>query len=200
MKQELYRLYNGELSSILTADEGMMIVRNADGMRFGEQIYLGYRFENGKAIMEMPSDFHQEPWVDDEEPKDDSEPTPEELLARAKAAKIAEIDAYDSSDAVNSFSIGGQSMWLTVAERQQIATQISANEAIGRYTMTRWFGGVEYTFTLSIWKQMLVALEVYAGDALNVTEAHKAAVSAMESVSEVEGYEIESGYPERLVF
>ena len=30
MKQELYRLYNGELSSILTADEGMMIVRNAD--------------------------------------------------------------------------------------------------------------------------------------------------------------------------
>ena len=56
-------------------------------------------------------------------------------------------------------------MWLTVSERQQIATQISANEAMGRETMTKWYNGIEFTYPLAQWKQMLVVLEVYAGDA-----------------------------------
>ena len=91
-------------------------------------------------------------------------------LEEAKQEKIDEIDAYDKSDNVNSFSINGQDMWLTVEEREQIASQISANEAVGRENMTRWFGGVSYTFPIATWKQMLIALEVYAGDALNITE------------------------------
>ena len=127
-------------------------------------------------------------------------PTPEELLARAKANKIAKLEAYDSSDAVNSFTIDGNPMWLTVDERQQIATQISANEAVGRTEMTRWFGGQSFTFPLTSWKQMLVALEVYAGDALNVTEGHRAAINALTSVSNVEAYQFEQGYPEKLSF
>lgn len=130
----------------------------------------------------------------------EQEPTEEELLARAKQSKIAEIEAYDSSDNVNSFTIGGQTMWLTVTERQQIATQISASEAIGRETMTRWFGGQSFTFPLSVWKQMLVALEVYAGDALNVTEGHKAAVEKIETIEEIEKYDYTTGYPEKLTF
>ena len=127
-------------------------------------------------------------------------PTEEELLARAKQSKIAELEAYDSSDAVNSFTIGGQTMWLTVAERQQIATQISANEAVGRETMTRWFDGQAFTFSLNTWKQMLVALEVYAGDALNVTEGHKADIIALESIEDVEDYDFTVDYPNKLEF
>ena len=127
-------------------------------------------------------------------------PTPEELLARAKANKIAELEAYDSSDAVNSFTIDGNPMWLTVDERQQIATQISANEAVGRTEMTRWFGGASFTFPLTAWKQMLVALEVYAGDALNITEGHRAAILALGSIQDVEGYDYTTGYPEKLEF
>ena len=38
-------------------------------------------------------------------------PTPEELLARAKANKIAELEAYDDSE-VNSFSVNGKDIWL----------------------------------------------------------------------------------------
>jgi len=127
-------------------------------------------------------------------------PTPEELLARAKASKIAELEAYDLSDAVDSFEINGMTMWLKVDERQQIATQIAANEAAGRTEMTRWFGGQSFTFPLAIWKQMLVALEVYAGDAINVTESHKAAINALTSVEEVEAYQFDSGYPQKLAF
>ena len=127
-------------------------------------------------------------------------PTPEQLLERAKQEKIAELEAYDQSDAVDSFTINGQSMWLTVEERQQIATQISANEAVGRDNMTRWFGGHSFTFPLATWKQMLVALEVYAGDAINVTEAHKAAIEALTTIEDVEAYDFTDNYPTKLSF
>ena len=127
-------------------------------------------------------------------------PTPAQLLERAKQAKIAELEVYDQSDAVDSFTINGQSMWLTVEERQQIATQISANEAVGRDNMTRWFGGHSFTFPLATWKQMLVALEVYAGDAINVTEAHKAAIEALATIEDVEAYDFSANYPTKLSF
>lgn len=127
-------------------------------------------------------------------------PTPEQLLEQAKQDKVFEIERYDESPAVNSFTISGQQMWLTVEERQQIATQISANEAAGRETMTRWFGGLPFEFPLATWKQMLVALEVYAGDAINVTENHKAAVAQLETIEEVEAYDITADYPAKPMF
>lgn len=130
----------------------------------------------------------------------DPAPTPEQLLERAKASKIAELEAYNVSDNVDSFTIDGQSMWLTVEERQQIATQISANEAVGRTSMTRWFNGHSFTFSIATWKQMLVALEVYCGDAINVTESHKAAIEAFTTVEEVEAYDFTVNYPSKLAF
>lgn len=156
------------------------------------------KYIDGSLFSGIPSVEQLESWGYEEyiEPT----PTPEELLARAKDSKIAELEAYDSSDAVNSFTIDGNPMWLTVDERQQIATQISANEAVGRTEMTRWFGGASFTFPLTAWKQMLVALEVYAGDALNVTEGHRAAVTQLHTLQEVEDYDFTVGYPEKLEF
>lgn len=126
-------------------------------------------------------------------------PTPR-TLEYAKRETLSAIEEYDQSKNVNSFSIGNMTMWLNVEEREQIATQISANEAVGRTEMTRWFDGVAFTFTLTQWKQMLIALEVYAGDALNVTESHKAAVNALTTVEEVDAYDYTVGYPEKLIF
>lgn len=125
---------------------------------------------------------------------------PERTLEQAKHEKIFEIEDYDRSEAVNSFTIGNQTMWLTVDERQQLATQISSNEAIGRDTMTRWFNGHEFTYPIASWKQMLVALEVYAGDALNVTESHKATVNVLNDIESVDNFDITVGYPEKLSF
>ena len=121
-------------------------------------------------------------------------------LPAVKEYRIGQIEAYDKSPAVNSFSLGTISMWLTVDERQQLATQISANEAVGRKSMSKWFGGQEFSFPIEAWRQMLVALEVYAGDALNITESHKAAVNALDDTDEVIAYDITEGYPEKLVF
>lgn len=130
----------------------------------------------------------------------ESEPTEEELLERAKGAKIMELEAYDNSDAVNSFTLGGQTMWLTRDERTQIDESINAYEATGATSMTKYFGGVPYTFTLALWKQMLNVLIVYASEALNVTEAHKTAINALTTVEDVEAYDFQTGYPQKIQF
>ncbi len=126
------------------------------------------------------------------------EPTEEELLVQAKANKVAEIDAYDAS--LEEFTIGGQQMWLGHELRQQLKTSVEAYIATGAETVTKWFNGMEFTFPCATWLQMLAVLEVYAAEVLNTTERHKAAINALESVSEVEQYDITEGYPEVVVF
>ena len=126
-------------------------------------------------------------------------PTPEELLERAKANKIAELEAYDQSE-VNSFSVNGKDMWLDHDVRQQLRISLDALSQAGRENVTKWFDGVEYTYPIDVWYYMLGLVEVYASDALNVTEAHKAAINALTSVAEVEGYDFTVGYPEKLSF
>lgn len=126
-------------------------------------------------------------------------PTPEELLARAKANKIAELEAYDDSE-VNSFSVNGKDMWLDHDVRQQLRISLDALSQAGRETVTKWFDGVEYTYPIDVWYYMLGLVEVYASDALNVTEAHKAAINALDDIADVEDYDYTVGYPEKLQF
>lgn len=121
-------------------------------------------------------------------------------LEEAKQEKIDEISEYDNSDNVNIFYIGGNPMWLTREERTQIDGSINAYEGIGATEMTKYFGGVPFTFSLVQWKQMLNALIVYASEALNVTESHKAAVNVLNSIEAVDSYDYTTGYPSKLNF
>ena len=126
-------------------------------------------------------------------------PTPEELLARAKANKIAQLEAYNDSDSVNEFSISNNPMWLNFDERSRLQKAVDAKEAMGKTSMTKVWNGVDFTFPLSTWKAMLAALEDYAFDCQNVTDSHKAAINALESIEDVEAYQF-TGYPEKLSF
>ena len=125
-------------------------------------------------------------------------PTPEELLARAKADKIAELEAYDANE-VNSFSVNGKDMWLDHDVRQQLRISLDALSQAGRENVTKWFDGERYAYPIDVWYYMLGLVEVYASDALNVTESHKAAINALESIADVEEYQF-TGYPEKLSF
>lgn len=129
-------------------------------------------------------------------------PTPPvvEPVETAKRNKLEEIKQYDESDSVNSFEINNQSMWLDAATRQQLRTSIESYRAVGIETVSKWFNGVEYTFPVNTWIQMLNALEVYASEALNTTERHKAAVSQLTTVEAIESYDFTEGYPTRLIF
>ena len=121
-------------------------------------------------------------------------------LEVAKREKIAALMAYDSSDAVNSFTINGVSMWLDHQKREQLRVSVEAYKATGTETVTKWFGGVAYTFNVNAWIQMLNVLEVYASEALNNTERHKAVINTITTVAEVEAYDFETGYPAKPEF
>lgn len=128
------------------------------------------------------------------------EPTNAEKLAMAKANKVAEIEEYDASTAVEEFTINDVPMWLGHEVRQQIRTSAEAYQAMDAEQMTKVFDGAEYTFPISTWLQMLNALEVYAAEALNTTERHKAAVQAMTRRKDVEDYDYTTDYPTKLAF
>ena len=173
------RYYNSTTKEWYT--EGNSITRKIDGGVF-----------SGIPSVEQLESWGFEEWV---EPT----PTPEELLARAKANKIAELEAYDANE-VNSFSVNGKDMWLDHDLRQQLRISLDALGHARRENVTKWFDGLEYTYPIDVWYYMLGLVEVYASDALNVTESHKAAINALTSVSEVEEYNFQSGYPEKLSF
>ena len=174
------RYYNSTTKEWYT--EGSSMTRKVDGGVF-----------SGIPSVEQLESWGFEEWVA-------PTPTPEELLARAKANKIAELEAYDASEEVNSFSVDGKTMWLDAATRQQLRISLDAMQQAGRENVTKWFDGVEYTYPIDVWYYMLGQVEVYASDALNVTESHKAAINALESIEDVEEYNFQSGYPEKLSF
>lgn len=130
----------------------------------------------------------------------DDTPSEEELLQLAIDRKIAEIDAYNSSSAIDSFSVGGVDMWIDFEERQRLHTSVKCYRSMGSLTMVKWFNGQKFEFPLEIWEQMLNALGVYASEALNATEKHKVAVRALKSVEDVEAYDYTQGYPEKCAF
>ena len=155
------------------------------------------KYIDGSLFSGIPSEQRLTEWGFEEyiEPT----PTTEELLARAKADKIAELEAYDANE-VNSFSVNGKDMWLDHDVRQQLRISLDALSQAGRETVTKWIDGPAYAFPTAVWFQMLTAVEVYASDALNVTEGHRAAIESLLTVEEVENYDFTTGYPSKLVF
>lgn len=179
--------------NIYTAEEGKIIVRKSDNFIMGKDIDLG--------IDDSINNYQEIDEPEEESDSNDSEiEQQDDVVVIAKSNKLARLLAYDRSSNVNNFTLNRQPMWLTVSERQQLATQIEANETIGRTEMARWFNGIEFTFPIAVWKQMLTALEVYAGDAFNVTERHKAAINALTTKEEVNNYDYTVGYPTKLAF
>lgn len=119
-------------------------------------------------------------------------------LATAKTRKIAEIDAYDTSDAVNSFLVDGTNMWLDKATRVGLmnSTTIAKNSGLGKVTL--WFGDTQLILTCDKAISLLSAIEMYAVQCFDTTAAHKKEVGELTTIEEVEKYDITAGYPEKL--
>ena len=131
-------------------------------------------------------------------------PTPQQLLERAKSSKIADIEAYDNSDEVNGFDIvvDGQTVaaWLTPDKRSDYKNSLDSAELLGMTEVHPVLNGVAITIDIQTAKIALAKIQIYANQCYGVTEQHKAAVNALETVDEVEAYEYKAGYPKRLTF
>lgn len=116
----------------------------------------------------------------------------------AKEKLVAEITAYDTSDKVNGFMLNGLLVWLDKATRVGLMNSTTIAKAAGQKTTTLWLGGVKLVVDCDKAIQLLSALEMYALECFNVTASHKAAVSELTNIEEVEAYDYKAGYPKML--
>lgn len=119
-------------------------------------------------------------------------------LARAKREVLKKIEDYDTSPAVNGFLLNGATVWLDKSTRVGLMNSTSITKAMGQPTTTLWLGESKMEVPCDTAIQLLSALEMYALECFNVTAAHKVAVSALNSIEEVEKYDITADYPAQL--
>lgn len=166
----------------------------------GEYYYEGRsmtrRLDDGRIFAGVPTEHQLTEWGF--EPY--TPPVPARTLEVAKSEKIAQITAYDTSEAVNSFTLDGDTMWISRDDRISIMNSTTILKKVGTETTTLWYGGKKYTLACDTLIQMLSALEVYALQCYDVTEEHKAAVNALTTIEEVDAYDYTTGYPEHLTF
>lgn len=129
-----------------------------------------------------------------------TEPQHERTLEDAKREKIEAITGYDTSDEVNGFYINGTLFWLSKADRVGLMNSTNILKAAGTQMTSLWYNGIEIDVSCDALISMLSQLEIYALECYCVTERHKVAVEALESIASVDAYDITAGYPVKLTF
>lgn len=188
--------------TVLTADEGKKIVKGNDFV-CGTEVWLAgndtadaYKevsIEEADAIEKAQRETEGE--KPDEETPSAKMPTDIDM---AKAAKIAEIAAYSDSDAVNSLTFNGLKTWLTPNVRANYLVSLDAAELLGETDITFVVEGVQASLPIKQVRLLLAKIQRYADACYIVTEGHKRAVRALQTVEEVEKYDYTKGYPEKL--
>ena len=120
------------------------------------------------------------------------------VLSAAKTTMLAEITAYDSSVAVNSFLLNGMEVWLDKATRVGLMNSTTIAKSMGQEKTTLWLGSYQLEVDCEKAIQLLSALEMYALECFNVTSAHKKEVSELDNIDGVLTYDYKSGYPDKL--
>lgn len=122
------------------------------------------------------------------------------MLKQAKRQKIAEIEAYDTSDKVNDFILNGVHRWLPVEKRQSIAYSAEALQKEGHDSTTIWFDTDSVVIPLDKALDLLGKIEVYAKETNNVTHKHKAEVESLTSILMVEAFDVKADYPSKIEY
>lgn len=123
---------------------------------------------------------------------------PEDKLNQVIEAKVAEIKAYDNSEAVNSFSLNGMSAWIGREDRIGTRRAIELDIANGLTESEIWLNGFKLVVNCQLAIKLLDAVGHYAYQAYNVTQAHIFTVKQLTSVEEVEKYDHTTNYPQKL--
>lgn len=124
----------------------------------------------------------------------------EKIIEIGKKIILKQIELYDKSPNVNSFSLDGQDIWLDKATRVGLMNSISIEKAHGKEVSTLWFGNQKFEIPVDKAIQMLQVIELYAVECYNVTAKHLLDASNLTSLQEAVRFDITSEYPERIVF
>lgn len=119
-------------------------------------------------------------------------------LEDAKAAALAGLYAYDSSEEVNTCSVNGVNLWLDKSSRALFRMQAQDSADDAEFTLYG-FDGSSVTITCVQLKDFLSTLESYAMATYGVTRHHETAIKALKDVTAVQSYDFTNGYPKPLV-
>ena len=127
-------------------------------------------------------------------------------LKQAKADKIAEISAYDTSSSVNGFILNGMLIPSSkndpnspnVEKRIGLRQNIADKVALGEENIAIWLKGMSFTMPCAQAEVLMRSIENYAYECFNVTASHKQAVSELTTIEDVEAYDYKAGYPKML--
>lgn len=115
-----------------------------------------------------------------------------------KALRIRQISGYDQTDRVNCFFLEGQPLWLDKGTRVGLVNSIAAEKRDGCVTTDLWFGNNMIQLQVDDAMAKLDQIELYAKNCYNVTAKHQAEIMQMESLEELQQYDITAGYPSFL--
>ena len=164
----------------------------------GVKVYATNRVMIGDAVVFNPTDeLLKEAGFIKEVPKEKSQ---EKMLAEAKELKLAEIEAYDKSDAVNSFTLNGMPLWLPQEVRISVMNSTNVRKSLGLTDTTLWQNGMKLVLPCDLVLELLAKIENYALLAFDTTEEHKANVKKLTNIEDVEKYDYTKGYPVQLNF
>lgn len=118
-----------------------------------------------------------------------------------RVQKIAEIETYNNSDEVNSFTFMGRKMWVSLQERIAFRQAVEAKIALGIESITLPIEGLMSTpLPCATVKAMLDRLEVYASDADTKIKYHESVIRGLKNEEEINKYNYKEGMPSPLNF
>lgn len=124
----------------------------------------------------------------------------EATIEETRAQKLDELRLFDSSEAVNQFSINGVFGWLNKNTRVGLMNSISIERETGRSETSIWLGDTQFILSIEKAVNMLQQLELYALACYDTTQRHINAINQLETKEEIEAYNFKTGYPGKLNF
>lgn len=128
-------------------------------------------------------------------------PTPDPLVV-AKEDIIAEINVYDTSEAVNGFTVEGIEgvYWFDPTERSNYKQSVEAAKTLGNSNISFYLGNNLVTIPVEKAEYLLAMLQHYADQCYIVTKTHKLEVEGLNDLEAVENYDYKANYPDRPNF
>ena len=124
----------------------------------------------------------------------------QELLDIYKKELIKKIKQYDASNAINTFIINGNNVWLDKATRVGLMLRLQSEQQVGNETTTLWYNNTEFIIPVETAILMLQYVEIYASKCYDNTQKHIATVMALDNIEDIKYYNYTTGYPEQLSF
>lgn len=124
-----------------------------------------------------------------------------EDIEATRQSVLGKIESFDTSDAVNGFTLGDVETWLNRDDRVCLMHSLEVSQLKGETTYGLCVEGVGVvTLPILTIKGMLDDIEFYAIQCYKRTFEHKEAVGALTTCEELVNYDYTTGYPKKLHF